>query len=73
MTLYERRSRLLLRDRRSRLLRKIAKSNSTKNVKLSEKERRSLINEINQKDGLVKWAESQSQYKGIINRLKDKK
>lgn len=54
---------MTLDERRSRLLRKIAKSNNTKNVKLSDKERRSFINEINQKGGLVKWAESQSQYK----------
>jgi hypothetical protein len=73
MTLDERRSRLLLRDRRSRLLRKIAKSNSTKNVKSSVQEWRSFKNEINQKGSLIKWAESQSQYKEIINRLKDKK
>ena len=63
----------LLNARRRSLLSKIAKSNNTKDVKLSGKERRSFINEINQKGGLVKWAEYQSQYKGIINRLKDQK
>jgi len=69
LTPDERRSRLLLRDRRSRLLRKKAKSNNTKNVKLSDKERRSFKNEISQKTSLIEWAESQSQYKIIITNL----
>jgi hypothetical protein len=59
----------LLNARRRGLLRKIAKSNNTKNVKLSDKERRSFINEISQKSSLIEWAKSQSQYKKIITNL----
>ena len=63
----------LLNARRRSLLQKIAKTTDIKNVRLSKNERIFFNVEIKQKDGLIKWAESQSQYKGIINRLKDKK